>query len=44
MWFATVWLAPEKNLAYFGATNVGGKKAFAAVDKAITALIDRQDE
>ncbi len=44
MWFATVWIAPEKNLAYFGATNVGGKKAFGAVDKVITALIARQDE
>lgn len=44
MWFATVWIAPEKNLAYFGATNVGGKKAFGAVDKTITALIERQGE
>ena len=44
MWFATVWLAPEKDLAFFAATNVGGDKAFRAVDKAIETLIWRQVE
>lgn len=41
LWFATVWLAPEKNMAFFAVTNAGGDKAFEAVDKAVGMLIGR---
>ena len=41
MWYATAWLAPEKNIAFFAVTNAGGDKASEAVNKAIEALIGR---
>ncbi len=41
MWYATAWLAPEKNTAFFAVTNAGGDKASVAVNKAIEALISR---
>ena len=41
LWFATVWIAPEKDMAFFAVTNAGGDKAFEAVDKAIGAMIGR---
>ncbi len=41
LWFATVWLAPEKDMAFFAVTNAGGDTAFEAVDKAIGAMIGR---
>lgn len=41
LWFATVWLAPEKDMAFFAATNTGASDAFTAVDEAITVLIGR---
>jgi len=41
MWFAAAWLAPEKNLAFFAVTNVGGKKGPQVVNDAIEAMISR---
>lgn len=41
LWYATVWIAPEKDMAFFAATNVGGSKAFEGVDEAIGLLIGR---
>jgi CubicO group peptidase (beta-lactamase class C family)/cbb3-type cytochrome oxidase subunit 3 len=41
LWFATVWIAPEKDMAFFAVTNAGGDTAFEAVDKAIGAMIGR---
>lgn len=41
LWNTTAWIAPEKDMAFFAATNAGGDPAFAAVDKAVAALIDR---
>lgn len=41
-WWAAVWLAPERDLALFAATNAGGDPAFAAADEAVVALIRRQ--
>jgi CubicO group peptidase (beta-lactamase class C family) len=38
-WFATVWLAPARNLAFLVATNQGGKVAETATDEAVVALI-----
>lgn len=32
LWFVTVWIAPEKGMAFFAATNAGGDMAFQAVD------------
>ncbi len=38
-WFATVWIAPALNLAFFSVTNQGDKVAETANDEAIVALI-----
>jgi CubicO group peptidase (beta-lactamase class C family) len=40
MWFAMIWLAPKRDLAYLAATNVGNDMAFAACDAAIGKLIE----
>jgi CubicO group peptidase (beta-lactamase class C family) len=40
MWFAVIWLAPNRNAAYLAATNVGHDTAFRACDAAIRELID----
>lgn len=42
-WWATVWLAPERNLGLFAVTNVGGDPAFAATVEAVETLIRRLD-
>ncbi|MFG0329114.1 MAG: serine hydrolase domain-containing protein [Phycisphaerales bacterium] len=39
MWFAVVWLAPERNAAFLAATNYGGSTGFPACDAAIGAMI-----
>lgn len=39
MWYAVVWLAPEKDFGVLVATNLGGGPAEAAVDEAAGALI-----
>jgi CubicO group peptidase (beta-lactamase class C family) len=41
MWFAVIWLAPNKNAAYLAATNLGTNKAFLACDAAISKLIEK---
>jgi len=41
MWFASVWLAPKRGLGLFGATNAGDDAAFAGVDAAVVALLER---
>lgn len=41
-WWATVWLAPARDLGFFAVTNAGGDPAFAATDEAVVALIRRQ--
>lgn len=37
---AYVWLAPKKNITFFGYTNVGGDKAAKAINEAITTMIN----
>lgn len=44
MWYTTVWIAPERDMAFFAATNVGGDTAGTAVNDAIEALIGRHLE
>ena len=39
MFYAVVWVAPEKNAAFVAATNAAGPEANAACDEAVSALI-----
>jgi CubicO group peptidase (beta-lactamase class C family) len=39
MWFAVLWLAPEKNFAILVTTNAGGNSAARGADEAVGALI-----
>jgi CubicO group peptidase (beta-lactamase class C family) len=39
MWYAVVWISPEKNFAVLIATNAGGPVAEKATDEAASALI-----
>jgi CubicO group peptidase (beta-lactamase class C family) len=39
MFYALVWIAPERNFAAVAATNVGGDKAFKACDQAIVSML-----
>jgi CubicO group peptidase (beta-lactamase class C family) len=41
LWYAVVWIAPERNLAMFAVTNAGGDTAAGGTDDAIVALISR---
>lgn len=41
MWYATAWLVPEKDMAFFAATNVGGDTGSKAVDDAMKLLLRR---
>ena len=41
MWYASVWLAPKKDMAFFAVTNAGGSKDSEAVGKAVETLIGR---
>ncbi len=41
MWFHTVWIAPARNFAVVAVTNVAGPDAPGAVDRAISAMIQR---
>lgn len=41
MFYALVWIAPQRNCAVLAATNVGGDKAFSACDEAVTELLKR---
>jgi CubicO group peptidase (beta-lactamase class C family) len=40
MWFALIWLAPQRDEAYLAATNNGSNTAFTACDTAISKLIE----
>ena len=40
MWFAVIWLAPQRDTAYMAATNMGSNTAFTACDAAIGKLIE----
>ena len=41
MWWASVWLAPERGLGLFAVTNAAGNEAFAGTDAAVSAMIAR---
>jgi len=41
MWFHTVWVAPERDIAIAAATNIAGENAPGAVDRAVGAILDR---
>ena len=43
LWFANVWLAPNRDIAMLAVTNAGGDDAFWGTDTAIGALILRFD-
>lgn len=43
LWYAVVWIAPERNFAMFAATNAGGDPGARGTDDAIVALIRRFD-
>lgn len=43
LWYANVWLAPERDVGLFAVTNAGEERAFQATDAAISALIERFD-
>lgn len=43
MWYATVWIAPERNFAMFAVTNADGDPGQQGTDAAIVALIARYD-
>jgi len=42
-WWASVWLAPNRDLGFFAVTNAAGDPGFAAADEAVQALIRRFD-
>jgi hypothetical protein len=42
-WWASVWLAPNRDLGLFAVTNAAGDPGFAAADEAVQALIRRFD-
>ncbi|NNM28305.1 MAG: beta-lactamase family protein [Akkermansiaceae bacterium] len=41
MWYAWIWLAPEREFAAMAVTNIGRKTGEPAVEDALDALIDR---
>lgn len=43
MWYATIWVAPERDFALLTATNAGGDAASQACDEAIEALVKHQE-
>ncbi|MEX2219660.1 MAG: serine hydrolase domain-containing protein [Phycisphaerales bacterium] len=44
MWFAVVWIAPEKDFAVLVVCNQGGSRAAKACDEAVGAIIKFRDE
>ena len=43
VWYASVWLAPERDLGLFAVTNAGGDDAARATEAAVTEMIARLD-
>jgi CubicO group peptidase (beta-lactamase class C family) len=43
MWYATVWVAPERDLALFAVSNAAGDPGAQGTDAAVVALIRRYD-
>ena len=43
VWYASVWLAPERDLGLFTVTNAGGDDAARATEAAVTEMIARLD-
>ncbi len=41
LWHAVAWIAPQRNAALLAATNCGAEHAFAAIDTAVVAMIQR---
>jgi hypothetical protein len=41
LWYAVIWLAPNRNAAFVAATNCGTDRAFQACDAAIGEMIQR---
>lgn len=41
LWYAVIWLAPERNAALLAATNCGSDRGFQAIDAAVGAMIRR---
>jgi CubicO group peptidase (beta-lactamase class C family) len=41
MWYAVMWVAPEKEAAFVAATNIAGPEAEKACDEAVAAIIKR---
>ena len=41
MWYAVMWVAPEKDAAFVAATNAGNNAARAACDQAVAALVQQ---
>jgi CubicO group peptidase (beta-lactamase class C family) len=39
MWWAVIWLAPERNAAFMAATNVGSNLGFLGCDAAVSKMI-----
>jgi hypothetical protein len=40
MWYATVWLAPELDVAFLAVANQGGSAGQQSTDEAVAALIE----
>ena len=41
MWYAVMWVAPERRAAFVAVTNAASDSAFSACDDAIAQLIGR---
>ncbi len=41
LWFATVWIAPQRDMGMLAVTNVGGEDGDRATDEIVDALISR---
>ncbi len=43
LWYANVWLAPQRDFGVLAVTNAGEERAYQTTAAAVTALIDRLD-
>jgi len=41
LWFAVIWIAPNKDAAFLAASNCGSENAFRACDEAIATMIEK---